>query len=136
MIAISHALVAEMLARASEYSNEVCGILGGERTGGAKRILCVEWVKNIDSNPESSYYGDPEQLVRALSNIEELEMELMGSVHSHPSGPDHPSEQDAKKATWSGYSHIILAPSEDYPISSWIWDDGAGRFVREEIVVE
>lgn len=136
MITIGHTLVSEMLARAAAARNEVCGILGGEHSGTMKRALCVEWLKNIDSNPEVFYYADPEQLIQSVSKIEELGMVLIGIVHSHPSGPDHPSEWDVKKATWFGYSHVILAPEEDNPISSWLWDESAGKFIREEIVME
>jgi len=125
-----------MLARASASRNEICGILGGEISGDVKRVLCLEWLENIDSDPESSYYADPEQLVRSISKIEGRSMKILGIVHSHPSGPARPSESDEKKVTWFGYSHIILAPREDDQVSSWLWDEDSGKFIREEVLID
>ena len=57
-----------------------------------------------------------------MDRIEENGMEVVGFYHSHPIGPDEPSETDAADATWDGYSYVIVSLNGSHPfVGSWRW---------------
>jgi proteasome lid subunit RPN8/RPN11 len=70
---------------------EACGLLGGR----GERVATVMSVTN-QLHSSIKYYMDPVELVKNLHWLDDNNMEILGIYHSHPNGPDHPSETDLK----------------------------------------
>ena len=81
---------------------EGCGILGGF----ADR---VEWVIPITNMLHSStrFQMDPREQIDAFFKIEEAGGKLIGIYHSHPNGPEFPSESDGRESAFPEAIHII-----------------------------
>lgn len=125
MLSIPRAAYDAVLAHADAGGeNEVCGILAGERTGDDgedARVEAVHRATNVAETPETRYLIDPEQQLRLIEGIEAAGREVIGFYHSHPRGPPVPSETDAERATWPGYSYAICVPGEHPYLGSWRW---------------
>lgn len=112
-----------------EAPKEACGVLGGVEN----RVTDVWACRNVSSFPETCYEIAPEDLLRALEEIKAKGLEVLGFYHSHPVGLSRPSGIDEKRATWPGYSYVIVSLSKPPAITSWKWIDGEGRFVKEKV---
>jgi proteasome lid subunit RPN8/RPN11 len=101
------ALADEILAHAREcFPEEACGIIAGARNRGA--ILYRG--QNRSSTPGVAFELDTETLARQL-DFEAAGMTLAAIYHSHPAGPETPSELDIRQAM-EGYPdslHIICS---------------------------
>jgi len=129
MIILNKNLLSEMEDPArKEGPDEACGILAGIED----RVERVYPCKNVSENPSSRYAISPEQLLEIFNDVEDRGLEILGFYHSHPAGPASPSNVDHSTATWHGHSYVILHPDG---ISSWIWDEEEGQFIKEEIRV-
>lgn len=82
--------------------NEACGLLAGIRNH-------VHWVIPVVNVEMSSirFRMDPHEQVAAMMRIEEKGMELMGIYHSHPSGPQNPSETDIDQLAYPDAAYLI-----------------------------
>ena len=113
---------------------EACGILGG--TYGKQRSFAdvVYPCKNASPVPEQQYEIAPEVQFELITEIEQRDRDIVGFYHSHPRGPDQPSETDEKLATWDGYSYVIaILDGNNVDVGSWRWN--GERFEREEVNV-
>lgn len=116
---------------------EVCGVLGGTRDDatGDSRVRSVHRTANVADRPRTAYRIDPAEQYDAMRDIEARGEEIVGFYHSHPTGPAHPSATDRDRATWNGYSYVIVALTDDEPsVGSWRWTGEA--FEPESVVVE
>lgn len=116
---------------------EVCGVLGGSRDdpAGQSRVRSVHRTANVADRPRTTYRIDPVEQYDAMRAIETRGAEIVGFYHSHPTGPAHPSATDRDRATWSGYSYVIVALTDDGPsVGSWRWTGEA--FEPELVTVE
>lgn len=112
---------------------EVCGVLAGEYGGEESRATAVFPAENVAETPQVRYYMDPEEQLDITERIEDRGLDVVGFYHSHPAGPPEPSDTDAERATWPGYSYVICA-LDGYPcLGSWRWT-GDG-FEREAVAV-
>ena len=50
---------------------------------------------------------EPEELVRAFYDLEARGLEMLANFHSHPSGPDTPSETDIREFAYPGTFMLI-----------------------------
>ena len=115
-------------------SEEVCGVLAGEYGETDSHVDDVYPVENAADTPQVRYAMDPEEQLSAIDEIEGAGLEVVGFYHSHPAGPTHPSETDADRATWPGYSYAICA-FDGYPfLGSWRWR--GDEFEGERIAIE
>ncbi|WP_458185027.1 desampylase [Haladaptatus sp. NG-WS-4] len=117
---------------------EVCGILAGSRDDGTDsprvtgRVDDVYRTENVAESPETTYELDPEEQLALMEEIEASGRDVVGFYHSHPSGPDTPSETDVADATWDGYSYVIVSLNGSYPfVGSWRF---TGETFEPEIV--
>ncbi|MFQ5975295.1 MAG: Mov34/MPN/PAD-1 family protein [Candidatus Hydrothermarchaeales archaeon] len=115
-----------------ESPNEACGILAG-LTGAEKIVKKIYECKNVDSEPRVGYRVDAGDQLRIFEDIDKSEYGLIGFYHSHPMGLDTPSMIDVGRAEWSDYSYVIVSISNIVNISSWIWNEEKGRFLKEEL---
>ncbi len=100
---------------------EICGILAGSR-GERVDVEDVFHAENVAADPCTNYEIDPEEQLAIMERIEENGIEVVGFYHSHPMGPDVPSETDAADATWDGYSYVIVSLNGSHPfVGSWRW---------------
>jgi len=112
--------------------HEICGVLGGDRD--QNRVEFVRRVENVSETPRVNYLMEPEEQLAAIDDVEESG-DVIGFYHSHPEGPEEPSETDAARANWPDHSYVIvsLGPDEPY-VGSWLWT--GEEFEQEEVVVE
>lgn len=75
---------------------EACGLLAGKYN----RVEMNLGVRNIDQSPVR-FHMDPKEQWRAFQRIAAAGLELLGIYHSHPDGPELPSEQDIGEAMYS-----------------------------------
>jgi proteasome lid subunit RPN8/RPN11 len=112
---------------------EICGVLAGEHGETESRVYEVRRVENVAERPQVRYRMDPEELFAVIEAVEDAGLEVAGFYHSHPTGGPQPSETDAERATWPGYSYAICA-FDGYPyLGSWRWT--GERFERETVAL-
>ncbi|MFQ6135609.1 MAG: Mov34/MPN/PAD-1 family protein [Candidatus Hydrothermarchaeales archaeon] len=115
-----------------EEPKEACGILVGIK-GEDKIVKKAYQCKNVDEHPETNYRIDAGDQIRIFEEIEEGEFELIGFYHSHPMGLHAPSSIDTGRATWPGYSYVIVSLSDGVTFSSWVWSEDEGKFIEESL---
>ncbi len=81
---------------------EACGILAGLGNKVSTNLPITN-----QSHSRVRYYMEPLELLRALELIESSGLELLVIYHSHPTGPDKPSETDIKEFLYPGAATII-----------------------------
>ncbi|NGM70043.1 M67 family metallopeptidase [Natronolimnobius sp. AArcel1] len=124
---------------------EICGVLGGEFGTKKSRVDSQYPAENVADSPRTRYRIDPEEQLEVFERLEAGGEEIVGFYHSHPRGPDQPSETDARQATWPDRSYLIVS-LEPPAVGSWRWRTGDGRdesvastggqFERERLVLE
>lgn len=91
-LVISVRLLKEMMNHLERVlPEEGCGLLAGK----AGR---VEWVFAVENSLHSPtrFEMDAVAQVNAMTAIENMGSDLLAIYHSHPLGPDHPSEMDTR----------------------------------------
>jgi len=110
---------------------EICGILAGTYGDEESVVRETHQVTNVAGTPQTRYAMDPEEQLAVIDAIEDAGRDVVGFYHTHPTGPARPSDTDAARATWPGYSYAICA-FDGYPyLGSWRWT-GDG-FERETV---
>ncbi|MFB6079664.1 MAG: desampylase [Haloferacaceae archaeon] len=133
MLTLPRRVYDEIVHRARGADVEVCGVLAGDYGAEESRVVDEHPAANAAATPATRYRIDPEDLLAILEAIGADGREVVGFYHSHPTGPTGPSETDAERATWTGYSYAICA-LDGYPyLGSWRWDGAAFR--REAVAV-
>jgi proteasome lid subunit RPN8/RPN11 len=112
---------------------EVCGVLAGQRRGDEARVEAVHRATNVADDPRTRYLIEPEAQLAIIEAIEENDRDVVGFYHSHPRGPPVPSETDAERAAWPGYSYAICVPGERPYLGSWCWTGEV--FEREAVAL-
>lgn len=59
------------------------------------------------------YYMHPVEMLKAFERIEENQMEMIATFHSHPMGPIHPSETDIQEFAYPGSAVLIWSPVDE-----------------------
>ncbi len=113
---------------------EVCGVLGGEYGEDRSRVRRTHPATNVSERPRTEYYMDPEEQLQLIDGIEEAGNDVVGFYHSHPAGPTVPSTTDAARATWPGYSYVIVALDGHPFVGSWRWSED--EFRQETVRVD
>ena len=113
---------------------EACGLLAGhsrDDEAWVEKLYCLE---NADHSPTHFTLAPAEQL-KAILDMRERELELLGNWHSHPETPSRPSAEDIRLALDPTASYLILSLAEEEPVlrSFRIRD---GQALREELVIE
>lgn len=110
MLAITRAALAKIIDHCRrELPNEACGILAG--TDG--RVEKVYPAANARPGP-ATYEMDPEDQFRAMKDIRDAGLCMVGIYHSHPGSQAYPSGVDVEKAYWPG----TLNPN--YPDAAYV----------------
>ncbi len=125
MISIPSNLLEDIFAHARrEAPHEICGWLAGFAGESGKtqpaspkprRERSVELiypVPNASEGPKARFVMEPEAQLSAMRKIRELGLELVGTYHSHPRSPAHPSERDRELALYPDLAHLIVSLSD------------------------
>ncbi|MEZ3165084.1 desampylase [Halorubrum sp. RMP-47] len=138
MIELTRAAYDDIVYRAYKGGEaEICGVLAGEHgTDGDNSVVTETYAaENVAETPEIRYLIDPEEQFELIETVEEAGLDVVGFYHSHPTGPTHPSETDAARATWPNHSYVICA-LDGYPfVGSWRWRDNEEAFEQETVSV-
>ena len=86
----------------SNLPEEACGILAGKDG----KVSINRSITNSLHSPVR-YFMEPMELYQALKFIDEEQLDLLAIYHSHPNGPDRPSETDIKEFLYPGVATII-----------------------------
>jgi proteasome lid subunit RPN8/RPN11 len=90
--------------------NEACGLIAG-KTYPETLVWEAQQVFNIENILHSPvrYRMDGRDQLAVFEWIEQAEMELIGIFHSHPSGPEYPSETDLKESFYPEVVSLICS---------------------------
>jgi proteasome lid subunit RPN8/RPN11 len=103
------ALVAH--ARA-EYPNEACALLAG-RDGVVERVYTLP---NAEASP-TFYVVEPRAQLRAMNEMDDLGLDLVGIFHSHVATGAYPSRTDVELAAYPDTAYLILSlADQDAPV--------------------
>lgn len=98
-------MLAQVIAHAQAgYPEEVCGLIAGR----AGQAVGVYPARNVSPTPRVAYEMDAETLMR-LVEWEDAGVALLAIYHSHPQGPEGPSETDVAKAAYPDAAQIIVS---------------------------
>ena len=119
-------LADEIVAHAREsYPEEACGIIAGAGNGGCRLYRG----RNLSPTPKVAFALDPDTLARQLE-FEDAGLGMTAIYHSHPTGPETPSQIDVDQAFYPD-SVTIVCSLEDAssPVLRAFWISGG--LVRE-----
>lgn len=124
-LVLTHAQWIQICEEAERLSpEEACGLLAGQ----GSRVEVVIPVTN-ELHSQVRYRMDPAEQVKAFLEIERQGWELIGIYHSHPAGPDVPSQTDKAEAFYPDCVYFILSGQA----GGWQY---RGFFIRNDRVIE
>jgi proteasome lid subunit RPN8/RPN11 len=88
----------------AEYPNEACALLGGHDHTVAK----VYALPNAEASP-TFYVVEPKAQLRAMTEMDDRGMELVGIFHSHTFTEAYPSRTDVDLASYPDATYLILS---------------------------
>jgi proteasome lid subunit RPN8/RPN11 len=83
---------------------EACGLLAGQDN----LISHIYIIENALGSPVA-FEMDAQQQIEAMLHAEAQDLELLAAYHSHPQGPQTPSETDISKAYYPELTQIIVS---------------------------
>ena len=117
-------MLADVLERAPE---EACGLLGGVN-GHSQAVYPIE---NIKHSPVQ-FLMDPQEQLRVFQDFDDRDWDLLAIYHSHPQGPDHPSQTDLQEAAYPEAVNLIWSRrSGEWRCSGFLID----KFDYQEIKI-
>lgn len=93
----------------SEYPLEACGLIGGL---GARSKIVIP-VSNVAAS-DVRFRMDPEEQIKAMLQIEQAGLSLIGIYHSHPAGPSGPSATDYREAAYPEAAYLVWFREGDH----------------------
>ncbi|HEU5002429.1 MAG TPA: M67 family metallopeptidase [Actinomycetota bacterium] len=117
--------------------NEACGFLGG-RDGVVERIYRLT---NAAASPVF-YKPDDREMIAALRDIDDRDLEVSSIFHSHVATRAYPSPTDIREAHYPDSVFVIVSLedraqpySKGYLIHKQDWRDPTGEVEEVEVVV-
>lgn len=86
------------------YPDEACGLLAGA----ADRVTFLFETTNTEPSPVG-YFMDPKEQFRALKEMREKGLQMVGIFHSHPQSPAYPSATDVSLACYDEAVYVIVS---------------------------
>ncbi len=93
------------------FPNEACGILAGK----GNEVSGIYKMSNTENSPVS-YLMDPAEQFRAMKDMREKKLEMVGIFHSHPSSPAYPSAKDMEMAFYEDAVYVIVSLINKEPV--------------------
>lgn len=88
----------------AEYPLEACGLLSGN----GRFVQHLYRIDNILNSP-TAYEMDPQQQIQAMIEFESRGETMLAIFHSHPTGPQLPSETDIHQAYYPEALYLIIS---------------------------
>jgi len=88
----------------AEYPLEACGLLSGN----GRLVTTLTCIDNILRSP-TAYEMDPQQQIQAMIDFESRGETMLAIFHSHPTGPQIPSETDVRQAYYPEALYLIIS---------------------------
>ena len=105
MVQIEKEILTAMIDHAGEeVPNECCGILAGD----GRLISAIYRIESEEKGPRT-FFMVPEKQYKAMMDIEERGLEMMGIYHSHPGVPPYPSRRDIEMAFYPECLYFIVS---------------------------
>ena len=105
---------------------EGCGILTG-LNGDVKTVLPL----TNRAHSAVRFFAEPVELIQAFYWIEDQNLDIIGIFHSHPNGPETPSETDIREFNYPGAVSVILSNSQtNWQVRAFMIDNGGYREIR------
>lgn len=125
-LVLTHAQWTQLCSEAERVApQEACGLLAGQ---GAMVEAVIPVTNELHSNVR--FRMDPAEQIRAFLEIERQGWELIGIYHSHPAGPDVPSQTDKSEAYYPECVYIILSgQAGDWRCRGFLIEDGQANEV-------
>jgi proteasome lid subunit RPN8/RPN11 len=86
------------------FPNEACGILAGK----GNEVSEIYRMSNIERS-QVSYLMDPTEQFKAMKDMREKKMDMVGIFHSHPSSAAYPSHKDVGLAFYEEAVYVIVS---------------------------
>ena len=113
-----HQLVVNHIRR--NLPEEACGVLAGSDN---KVTIGIPITNQLHSRVK--FYMEPVELFKALERIESENLDLLAIFHSHPQGPDRPSDTDIREFLYPGVATIICSlQEENWLLKSFMIENG------------
>ncbi len=93
------------------FPNEACGILAGK----GNEVSGIYKMSNTENSPVS-YLMDPMEQFKAMKDMREKKIEMVGIFHSHPSSPAYPSPKDVDLAFYEDAAYVIVSLANREPV--------------------
>lgn len=87
---------------------EACGLLAGDIVGEDRYIKKVYMLENIDDS-ETHFSMEPKEQIKAIKDMRELGLKMIGNFHSHPKSLAIPSAEDIRLAYESDVIYMIVS---------------------------
>lgn len=124
---------------AETYPEECCGFLLGTTEDDTNVVRATRRVENRHSDHrERRYTITPDDYQAADKAAREQGLDIVGFYHSHPDHPAEPSKTDLQKATFPGYTYVIVSVRHGTPanLTAWTLAPDRSRFEEEAVMIE
>lgn len=130
--------VIDRLERHAEeaYPEEGCGVLLGFRRDGRNVVSHMYPAENENRTDRNRrYLITPDTYRSADAYADEHGWDVVGVYHSHPDHPAEPSETDLERATFPGFSYVIVSVEDGTAVETTSWSllPDRSRFEEESI---
>src|ERR1700720_229892 len=135
MIHLSSRHAREIIAHAQQSApRECCGLIGGSNDGHARTIYRM---RNVASDPLTTYEAAPEDLFAAQRSMRECGEELLAIYHSHPrSQTPTPSATDVRLAYYPSAVYFIGGLGGEQPeLGAFRISESEGRWEKVDYTV-
>ena len=126
---------------AAAYPTEGCGLLLGTRGPNGdvvvRRQQPVPNRRAADGDGRTRYLIGPADFLTAEREAREVSLMVVGTYHSHPDVPAHPSTYDTEHA-WPWCSYLIASVAGGAVREERVWElrDDRSGFVERELEVK
>ncbi len=104
-IIIPNRIFDEMLSHCrAGFPNEACGILAGR----GNEVSGIYKMSNKENSPVS-YFMEPAEQFKAMKDMREKNLKMLGIFHSHPSTQAYPSPKDVDLAFYEETVYVIVS---------------------------
>jgi proteasome lid subunit RPN8/RPN11 len=111
-----------------EFPNEACGILAGVNG----KVEKIYQMTNVDKSSQT-FFMDPQEQLKVMKQIRNLNLEMVGIYHSHPATEAFPSAHDIELAYYPEASYVIVSIKNKDSPSIRSFKIVAGKIEEEEI---
>lgn len=132
MLILKKELFEQIVAQSKEeLPNEACGILAG-KDGKAEKVYKMI---NTDKSP-STFFMDPKEQLKAMKEIRNSGLEMLGIYHSHVASAAYPSGHDVELAFYPEVSYVIISLKDKNNPGICSFKIKEGKITEEQIKID